>query len=468
MLEQRLSETCDAIARSHVMRVLDTHEAAVLLSGKATMVTSNNSDSEVLRVFRARERWRLSKESVELTKLQRLVTDAKFHVHVKKEWSMYPMLRDASDEAAAASVGLIYKSSVNMEGTLLYQDDFAKLLEGSQSTAILKRCESKQVTSSEGFTAATLLEKMTPLETSETTNASLRDLLLTTSHQLRSFAWLWQRQLAAVDDGVTGILVPGVFHAAFAKFLTPKREEIQDLLTGAAASAVASSSSLARNDDDPASSLIYGRNKCSQPWTPQQEEKWRKHLHLVVRLQACARRLIAVRRHRPSIAKRIANKRLKRYQRVEKQLVPNALQYLRQTQPVAEAYHRVVRKIEADQAELEDFYAQEENVFQQQWNQYVRKMTNFFMNECPLDQDWLAQRDPVTQAIVFLNMKTGRTQTENPNALKVVAAKNREWMKATRERQVRLARASIATERVNHLKTKLVELTKRLEAPVFL
>jgi hypothetical protein len=468
MLEQRLADICDAIARCHVMRVLDTHEATVLLTGaSSSSAVAAARDQEVLRVFRAREKWRLSKESVELTRLQRVATDGRFHSHVKKEWSLYPMLRDASDEAAAASVGLIYNygsGGIANASHTLYQEDFALLLEGAPSSSLLKRCETKLVTSSEGLTAATLLERMVPLNTSDNINASLRELLLTTSHQLRSFAWLWQRHVAASGgEGLHGVLAPGVFHLAFANFLAPKREEIQDLISGAATPA-----SSRTNSHELPLSLTGHRSTNSAQWTPELDGKWRQHLRLVVRLQACARRLIALRRHRPAIAKRIANKRLKRYQRVETQLVPNALQYLRQTQPTVEAYHRVVRKVEADQTALEDFYAQEEQVFQQQWNQYVKKMTNFFMNECPLEQDWIAQRDPSTQTLVFINTKTGRTQTENPNALKVVAAKNREWMKATRERQVRLAKASLATERVNHLKTKLVELTRKLEVPVFL
>lgn len=456
MLEQTLAEICDAIGRCHVMRVLDVHEASVVVNGATTSSSRRGADDDVLRGCRTREKWRLSKESIALTRLQRIATDGAFHVKVKRDWQLFPSLREGNDEAAAASVGMIYRNAAAESDaaghSLLYSDEYARLLQ--EAAPLMKRLSAKQVTASDGSTAALLLEKLVPLHTSESANASLRELLFSTSHQLRTFAWLWQRHIAQ-----GGPLTPEVFHTAFKRFLEPKREEMQDLLTGASLPADARHSNVPESSDSCRPQLL---------WTPALEAKWRGCLRLVIRMQSCARRFLAIRRHRPAIAKKLVDKRLKRYKRVETQLVPNALQYLRRTQPVAEAYHQVVRKVEADQSELEDFYATEEQVFQQQWNQYVRKMTHFFMNECPLEQDWIAQRDPATQTIVYINVKSGRTQTENPNALKVVAAKNREWMKATRERQVRLAKASIATERVNHLKSKLLELTKKLETPVFL
>ena len=77
--------------------------------------------------------------------------------------------------------------------------------------------------------------------------------------------------------------------------------------------------------------------------------------------------------------------------------------------------------IAAEEPRLQDYYDNEESRFQQQWNRYVKQLTQFYLTECPLDVDWRAQRSnpsDESSAIVFLNIRTGKVQTENPNMLK--------------------------------------------------
>lgn len=463
MLDSAVADVCDAIARCHVMRVLDVHEATVLVSGTSVASTScgGGGSDEVLRLCRARERWRLQRETVALDRLKRITCSGDFVVNLRKEWVKFPTLRDATNEAAAASVGAMYVKEF-CNSSVLFTGEFAKVLEGSCVSGITtKRADTKQVTTSDGFTAAALLEQMVPLSTSDAGNASLRKLLLRTSHELRTFAWFWQRHVAS-EEPLSGPALN--LHVALEHFLLPTRQAMQDVLTGGCIPASAKGSDTAASER---------RTRPPEVWIRVIEERWAQHLPLVLRMQASARRTLARHRYRHALAQRTANKRLRRYKRIEKQLVPNALEYLRRTQPLTEAYARLIKKIGEDQFALEEFYEHEEQNFQNQWNQYVRKMTHFFLHECPLDQDWIAQRDTAaatgsTAGIIFINVKSGRTQTENPNALKVVAAKNREWMKATRERQARLAKAAAATENVNNLKAKLAELSKKLEANVFL
>eukprot|EP00759_Apiculatamorpha_spiralis_P051583 PhF_6_TR5270/c0_g1_i1/m.7671 len=83
----------------------------------------------------------------------------------------------------------------------------------------------------------------------------------------------------------------------------------------------------------------------------------------------------------------------------------------------------------------------EEERFQQTWRQWERAMTQQYLHAVPMDPEWIPQQEKETGQTIYLNLRSGKTQKEHPNVLKVVATKNRQWAKAQKlklERRVML------------------------------
>ena len=172
-----------------------------------------------------------------------------------------------------------------------------------------------------------------------------------------------------------------------------------------------------------------------------------------------------------------------------------------QQQGQLEAYVGAARQLMADEARAEAFYSTEEAAFNKQFKQWSAQMTRHYLEEVPLDVDWAVQKTPLPPSSAgggdggqkeeggpsqkgvftdpetglryqrtFLNLKTGRVQTENPNALKAAAAKSRQLAKAQREREQRLAEMAVfVAERVNGVKRDVLPaLEDQLAAPVYL
>ena len=172
-----------------------------------------------------------------------------------------------------------------------------------------------------------------------------------------------------------------------------------------------------------------------------------------------------------------------------------------QQQGQLEAYVGAARQLMADEARAEAFYSTEEAAFNKQFKQWSAQMTRHYLEEMPLDVDWAVQKTPLPPSSAgggdggqkeeggpsqkgvftdpetglryqrtFLNLKTGRVQTENPNALKAAAAKSRQLAKAQREREQRLAEMAVfVAKRVNGVKRDVLPaLEDQLAAPVYL
>lgn len=217
---------------------------------------------------------------------------------------------------------------------------------------------------------------------------------------------------------------------------------------------------------------------------PEQAARWtakwqktRRLLLLVTRLQACCRRRHVSRAYQRTAAARGGgggNSSSSKQQRDvlghhKRQALHDAVHkaYSSQLPDLLQLFESV-RHIKREDDRLERFYATEEGEFNAQWAVYVKKLTTFFLKECPLDVDWVRQVNPQIQKVYYLNIKSGKVQEENPNALKVVAGKNRQWAKATRAREDRLADARRRVAALNESRLLLPALERRLSVPVFL
>jgi hypothetical protein len=113
---------------------------------------------------------------------------------------------------------------------------------------------------------------------------------------------------------------------------------------------------------------------------------------------------------------------------------------------------RTTHYVQRESALVQQFFDTEESSFQDQWRAWEKRMTHYYLNQCPLDVDWVTQADPTAPSGVrYLNIKTGKLQLENPNALKVSATKNRQWMKATKDRNDRIDRMKQRKEAIQKL-----------------
>lgn len=139
---------------------------------------------------------------------------------------------------------------------------------------------------------------------------------------------------------------------------------------------------------------------------------------------------------------------------------------------------------EQEEERLETFLANEPRLFAEQWKQWEQKMRRFYLEECPLDPDWVMKieaapvekLDPASNERassqprqVFFNTKTGRVQENNPNELKIFATKNRQMAKAQQAREVAIQQAESRLQQLQRDKrNQLSSVEATLSQPLFL
>lgn len=452
MLDHRLSELGDALARTYVMRMIDQHELEVLMPLGTPHANLKRSENE-LEVFRRREGWRQLQEEKHLRRVAGIEGDEAVLAGWQARWNRSALVRDAADDAAVSMLRVPW----HLEGNPLRTTDMVSLFDPSRPHAAICEKIAKKLATSNNVAVEDMMHELAPNQQ----NASLRSILLTTSQQFRSALWLWQR-----DATISSLLKDrwkGSVSSAFRQVLDEQRRRLHHALLERVDSHSTNVVNGVLAPPVPSRPEVDGGWK----WSPEVDAKWRAREALVVRLQACARRFLCRRRWAPALQKLATDKRLAVYHRVQQQLIPTSLRYIRQSHSTLQRYAELVLFVGKEQDRLEGFYETEEERFQTQWNHYVKRMTKFYLTECALDVDWMPQSNG-SGGVVFLNTKTGRTQSEHPNTLKVVAAKNRQWLKATRDREARMQQARQATEELNHRKQELISLSKVLEAKLFL
>lgn len=447
MLAPKLSELGDALARCHVMRMMDLLEMEVLAD------TSMSSNGGGTANFTSRESWRMRSEEASLRSLSQLILDASFLASLRTSYQSHVMVRDLEDEAGAAAVGATVKA---VETSPFRDVDTSELFDLSAPHAlVVSKCSKKQPSATEVIDE--LLEKCVP---SDRDTASQRTLLLLASRQFRTVLWLWQRYVVLSPSPPKW---KGNIVAVLRTFIDVHRARVKDLILNY---------NVAQGRRGEWTSSADKASKLPFVWSSEHAKKWSDNNSLVVGMQRRARGTLARRKYDQILVKKRTDGKLSKYHRLQQQLMPTSLRYLQQTQPTAHQYVELVSRIEREQSRLEEFYGTEEKIFEQQWNAYLRKMTKFYLNECPLDVDWIAQQSPAPDgekgASLYINVKTGKQQTEHPNTLKIVAAKNRQWLKATKERETRLQAARDSTEELNKMKSLLVTLERQLSESLFL
>lgn len=470
MLEPTVSALCDALARCVVMRAADLFDARVLMSASKGRPLS----SEFVTALGRREVWREQSEDAHCQSLRALMSSPLLVSKYQEQQKRWSGAKDVSEEAAACIYGRFMWEELKQH--LLYD-----LIEDAKVGATIREVLT-------GAHIDPLVQKLTTSGTSRTsagevdqqtvpflarmrdagapgpnmsrhvvlkwalpngnTNASAavvtaRDGLLHISRQLRLFAWLWLRRAAHNNQLLGGEAVADIFMT----FIALQRKYFSELYAHGKCEALCEVECTGRNAS----------------WL----DKWSKCLRLVAIMQASARRWLSKRRWGAEVASRIESKRQERTNVLQQRVIPGALQYMRNTQMAVEQLVELSLAVQSQETCLEDFFQSEEVRFQAQWTAYVRKLTQFYLKDCPLDVDWEAHSGP-NGSITFVNMKTGRSQQENPNALKVVAAKNRQWLKASRERELRIANARAAAADLNRMKEQLRLATRPLEKMPFL
>eukprot|EP00164_Ancoracysta_twista_P009629 GFYU01014321.1.p1 GENE.GFYU01014321.1~~GFYU01014321.1.p1 ORF type:complete len:172 (-),score=13.11 GFYU01014321.1:40-516(-) len=146
-------------------------------------------------------------------------------------------------------------------------------------------------------------------------------------------------------------------------------------------------------------------------------------------------------------------------------------QYTRQT-TTQRQYVQNCMSIAKDTALCDKFYSTEEANFKQNFKAYITKATEHYLNNVPLELDWTVEKTPVDNnggvEIRYVNLRSGRSQTENPNMLKVSALKQRELAKATRKREDTYRDMDAFVQKLNSRKEDLGKLEKDMSASVSL
>eukprot|EP00760_Papus_ankaliazontas_P027979 PhM_4_TR3471/c0_g1_i1/m.77847 len=102
----------------------------------------------------------------------------------------------------------------------------------------------------------------------------------------------------------------------------------------------------------------------------------------------------------------------------------------------------------------------EEDRFMSQWKAWEKNMTQQFLHHTPTDPEWLSQLDKDTNATIYVNLRTGKTQKEHPNALKVVATRNRQWAKA---QKMQIERRKMLEQREKELEEYIEVVLPQME-----
>ena len=470
MLHPVLAEVCDKLARSTVMRAMDEQELCAF---------GDDAHHAIAR----REQWRTVTEEAVLQALRRFIAeDRRLEKEVVETFKQTACIRDAEDEAVAMAYALTRGSFES--NPFRHTIDVACLFNVSNEAGrIFSVLETKKKPS-------TVVEQMMT-DLLDQNESGVRPLLLEATRTWRVLFLLFQRYISISGlDGRRSCNITRAIEAHLEKRRAQFRDQLTKVRPPSTASADLRSQALvlqraASSLDGKAStalSLSNGRPASDAHRQPRKQhawdasaeqraiwsQKWIRHIRIVARLQACVKRRAACRRHEKLLVKEQVRRRAVTHQKRSNLTQSLAKTYSEQL-PDALKLYETLSYLQREDERLETFYSTEEDAFNRQWNEYVKKMTNFFLKECPLDVDWVRQINPQNQKHFYLNIKTGKIQEENPNALKVVAGKNRQWVKATRARDDRLLEARRRVDELNELRREVLPaLERRLSAPIFL
>jgi hypothetical protein len=496
MLHPVLSSVCDRLARSTVMRSMDEQEL-------------QNFGDDATHSSVRREQWRAAAEHAALRDLRAFISDdARLEREVVCPFRATQCVREAEDEALAVAYALT-RTSFEANPFRKTPEVAALFNINSAGGRVFAALEVRKK-------PAAMVEQMM-LELLQPDDLGVRPLLLEAARTWRVLLLLFQRWIGENGLGARrGCDVAG----AIAQHLDRRRAQFNEQLAKCGGrsrppaqaalampprassslelrSVAAASSSSHAAGQRPAAALIpprpesqlqtekgaaaptgssRGRRAAWAAAAPEVAATWtskwsRAPRVFVCRMQACFRRRLAARKVRAMMtsSKSPASQRHALHQQKRAGLVDSLTKAYNAQLPDALKLYETLRYLGREDDRLERFYTTEEDEFNSQWQTYVKKMTNFFLKECPLDVDWVRQVQPQTQRPYFLNVKSGKVQEENPNALKVVAAKNRQWLKAVRAREDRLSEARKRVDQLNEMRqSELPLLERRLTVPIFL
>jgi hypothetical protein len=162
-------------------------------------------------------------------------------------------------------------------------------------------------------------------------------------------------------------------------------------------------------------------------------------LRTLVKAQAAVRRWLA--RRRVALIRREGDAECRAGLR---RLFGVACRHFNQRRQSYKTFIEVTCEVEAEQRRVDLFWEHEEVEFQRQWSEWEARLKAFYLNECPIDPTvWAydSRHAAEGRSDVFVNLQTGRHHEEHPNTNKLVAARNREKLKATRAREARQQQA---------------------------
>lgn len=137
--------------------------------------------------------------------------------------------------------------------------------------------------------------------------------------------------------------------------------------------------------------------------------------------------------------------------------------------PLVRRFARCQRDIDYGWMKLDAYEATEEEEFTRQWRAWEVAMRRHVIHEVAFDPgEWLelppgSSGGPSDNGRpTYLNLKTGRTQTEHPNVLQAEMLRNRQWLKATKAREERRLQAVAERDRLTQLQTEAQALEKAI------
>ena len=211
------------------------------------------------------------------------------------------------------------------------------------------------------------------------------------------------------------------------------------------------------------------RSQSSTKWKSMDEGSCRK----VLVLQSHLRRRLAIMKAQTALkALTKSNTSSSRLSMASRRISTAVMkQYTRQS-TTQRQYIQSCMAIAKDTALCEKFYSTEEATFKQNFKAYITKATEHYLNNVPLELDWTVEKTPIDNnggvEIRYVNLRSGRSQTENPNMLKVSALKQRELAKATRKREEAYRDMDAFVKKLNTRKEELDKLEKEMSATVSL
>ena len=216
------------------------------------------------------------------------------------------------------------------------------------------------------------------------------------------------------------------------------------------------------------------RAQCVSLLQTQSSSKWLEvdegSCRCIVVLQSYLRRRLAQRRAQAAI-QALGAASTSRLSVASKRLSTAVQRHYAKQQPTQRSYVLSCLAIAKDTSTCENFYSSEEDSFKREFKVYMSKATEHYLHNVPLDADWVVEKVPTEQGtpeLRYVNVRSGRSQMENPNMLKVAALKQRELAKVTRRREEAYREMEVFVQRLNDRKQQLAAQEQELSVPVTL